>query len=887
MKTIKPNRLGLLTKVFENDGEPYLVVTLLVFFPFEAPRRLLYEQSLWRFAGAELGSDAILDECMPKLRGELLVNGRCFTAGAVPRTACSVRVQLGAIDKTLYVVGDRRFGLLGMTEPEPFAEMPITWRNAFGGEGYAPNPIGKGFAPVRSENGSVHPLPNIEDPRRLVRSPGDRPPPAGFGGYDPTWPQRFSKVGTYDEAWLKERFPELAKDLDWSFFNTAPPDQQVEGYFRGDEAFVIENMHPGKPRIEGALPGVATRCFINQKTGEGEAFREIATRLDTVRLFPHHERGILVYRGVLKICEDDAADVLHIVAGCEAMGEPRPVEHYRTVMAQRLDKEKGHLFLLRDADLLPPPQPGAGPLPDDPQAEMTRLLQSERLWQKRARAKMERDIEELKAKIRAQGLDPEPLVAPLPPDEDVIEPSLDELPAYVERAMTDAEKVKADAEARRAAEEQRARAECAKHGFDYDAIMGERQKEAGGPPRFSAKKELERLEDAAQMARNGGVEWPELEAQLGDPELAARLFEVEEQMRSAYRKFAHHYPAASRLGGEEAARVREEVIAGHRAGESFAGRDLTGADLSHLDLSGIDLEGALLEAAVLTGTRLCGANIAGAVLARANLLGADLTGANLAGANFGGANLSDVKMGGGLDLTGAVLAKAKLSGADLTGARLSDADLSEATFDGADFSRVTARNLVLINADLSGAQLSGADLEQCTFIEANVEGVDFRGANLRASVFITGKGDGAVFRGAKLDNIRLIAGSSFAGADFRGASLEQANLRGTCLRGSDFTEANLRSSDLSECDLTGARLDRAVAVGAMLTRADLTGASLSGIDLMEAVLQKAKVDDANFERANLFRVDAAKMRGNAATSLKGANVKYVRFVAPPENHGQK
>jgi uncharacterized protein YjbI with pentapeptide repeats len=97
----------------------------------------------------------------------------------------------------------------------------------------------------------------------------------------------------------------------------------------------------------------------------------------------------------------------------------------------------------------------------------------------------------------------------------------------------------------------------------------------------------------------------------------------------------------------------------------------------------------------------------------------------------------------------------------------------------------------------------------------------------------------------------------------------------------------LRSSDLSECDLTGARLDRAVAVGAMLTRADLTGASLSGIDLMEAVLQKAKVDDASFERANLFRVDAAKMRGNAATSLKGANVKHVRFVAPPENHGQK
>lgn len=885
MKTIKPNRLGLLTKVFENDGDPYLVVTLLVFFPFESPRRLLYEQSLWQLVGAELGSDAILDECMPKLRGELLVNGRCFTAGGVPRPACSVRVQLGAIDKTLYVVGNRRFGLFGITEPEPFTEMPITWQNAFGGEGYAPNPMGKGVAPVRGEGGSVHPLPNIEDPRHLIRSPGDRPPPAGFGSYDPTWPQRFSKVGTYDGAWLKERFPELARDLDWSFFNTAPLDQQIDGYFRGDEAFVIEHMHPDKPRLEGALPGVAVRCFINQKTGEGESFQEIATRLDTVRLFPDKERGILVYRGVIKIREDDAADVLHLVAGCEAMGEPKPAEHYRTVLAQRLDKERGHHFLLRDADLLPPPEPGAGPLPDDPQAEMTRLLQSEKLMQKRARARAERQLEEVKAQLRAQGLDPEPLVGHLPPEDDLRDPSLDELPASVERVTSQAEAVKADMEARRAAEEQRVRAECAKHGFDYDAMMREQRKQGGGPPKFSAKKEIERLEELAQMARNGGVDWPELEAQLADPELCARLIDVEELMRSSYRKFAHHFPAASRLEGDEAARLREEVIAGYRAGESFAGRDLTGADLSHLDLSGIDLEGAMLEAAALTGTRLCGANLAGAVLVRAELLGADLTGANVAGANFGGARLCDVKMRGGLDLTGAVLAKADLSGADLTGARLSGADLSDAIFEEADLSGVTAQGLVIINTDISGARFSGANLEQCTFLHVNVEGVDFGGASLRASVFLAGKGDGAVFRGARLDNLRIIAGSSFAGADFRGASLEQANLRGTCLRGSDFTEANLRSSDLSECDLTGARLDRALAASALLVRADLSGASLSGIDLMQAVLQKAKVDGANLEGANLFRADAARMRGNAATSLKGANVKFVRFIAPRESHG--
>src|SRR5262249_24725048 len=162
--------------------------------------------------------------------------------------------------------------------------------------------------------------------------------------YDMTWPQRFSKVGTYDDAWLKNDFPGLARDLDPSFFNTAPLDQQIEGHFRGDEPFVIENMHPEKPRLEGKLPGLSTRCFVPQKTEEGEALREATMRLDTVRLIPHRERGILVFRGVLKISQDDSADVTDIVAACEAMDDKKSIEHYETVRAQRLDKKKRHLF---------------------------------------------------------------------------------------------------------------------------------------------------------------------------------------------------------------------------------------------------------------------------------------------------------------------------------------------------------------------------------------------------------------------------------------------------------------------------------------------------------------------------------------------------------------
>ncbi|MEO7327802.1 MAG: DUF2169 domain-containing protein, partial [Minicystis sp.] len=358
MKVIKPQKLGVITRVFENGPECYFTVTLLVFFPLDTPGVLLPEVALWKLAGEELGKEGVLDLGMPKPKGEMLVNGTAYVPGGAPRIGCSVRAKLGTIDKSLYVVGDRRWKFGGVaSDPEPFTEMPLGWERAFGGPGYPQNPLGKGFAPIGKSD--VHPLPNLELPKQLIRGPKDRPPPAGFGAYDQMWPQRFSKIGTYDQEWLKERFPGLAKDLDPTFFNCAPDDQHIEGYFRGDEVFTLENLHPSRPLIEGALPGVCTRAFVTQKTAEGEVWKPVPMHLDTVRLFPHKERGILVFRGLTKVVEDDGADIVHLVIGAEDMASPKPAEHYQTVLAQRLDKAKGHLFSIRDSALLPAPRVGA------------------------------------------------------------------------------------------------------------------------------------------------------------------------------------------------------------------------------------------------------------------------------------------------------------------------------------------------------------------------------------------------------------------------------------------------------------------------------------------------------------------------------------------------
>src|SRR5262249_12479770 len=143
-------------------------------------------------------------------------------------------------------------------------------------------------------------------------------------------------------------------------------------------------------------------------TEEGVTLREAVTRLDTIRLFPNKERGILIFRGVLKVREDDAADVLHLLAACESMDDPKPALHYRTILAERLDKKRAYRVALRDRDLMPPPEgPGAVFPPGDPIAEMTALLKREGFRRSNQRRKKERQVEEVKEKLRAQGLDPD------------------------------------------------------------------------------------------------------------------------------------------------------------------------------------------------------------------------------------------------------------------------------------------------------------------------------------------------------------------------------------------------------------------------------------------------------------------------------------------------
>jgi uncharacterized protein YjbI with pentapeptide repeats len=352
MKIFKKNEHSLLIKTFGIRNTLYLATTILIFFDLTNPDDPLTEQELWKAVPDQLGGDAFLDMGMAKPRGEVVVTGSCFAPRGTERVASEISLRVGEKRKALNVFGNRFWEEKGgvmklIKDPEPFTEMPVTYQNAFGGDGFDKNPLGKGIHPGDMPDGRKRiPLPNVEDPRHLVGAPSDRPHPAGFGPLDLMWPQRMKKQGTYDDKWKNERWPWFPDDMDYEFFNVAPEDQFIQGFFRGDETVEIVNMHPDMQVINSRLPRLRVRCFVTKKnnprsTGQdNEIFQEVSTRIDTVWLFPTILRGVAVYRGTTEVKDDEFADVSRIFLRSEGMDEePKPIEYYYEEQKKAMDRK--------------------------------------------------------------------------------------------------------------------------------------------------------------------------------------------------------------------------------------------------------------------------------------------------------------------------------------------------------------------------------------------------------------------------------------------------------------------------------------------------------------------------------------------------------------------
>lgn len=271
------------------------------------------------YKGDVTGSIRLESDAVPfKPRTDIVVVGRAYAPSGKPTAALDVGLRVGHMQQAIRVFGDRRWvfptrlaGVPVMSDPEPFTEMPLVYERAFGGfdhKGRAwctQNHIGRGFIGKKvPEIVDGKPLPNLEDPGRLIRSWNDQPAPVGFGFYGRSWQPRAALAGRATDD-LDAEFG-LPADFDHGFFNGAHPALQVPGYLNGDEEVELRHLTPDgyrRFRLPGLQPRLALR-FHDTAPDPEEHTAETATQtvpleahLDTLVFFPDDEVFTMVWRG--------------------------------------------------------------------------------------------------------------------------------------------------------------------------------------------------------------------------------------------------------------------------------------------------------------------------------------------------------------------------------------------------------------------------------------------------------------------------------------------------------------------------------------------------------------------------------------------------------------
>ena len=772
-----------------------------------------------------------------KPHADITMVGTCHAPAGKKLLRQRVTFGLGTFTKALVVHGDRHYvtgpnGQWVPSEPLPFETMPLQWERAFGGEGFAPNPIGLGYAHAANTEGeeelaSAGRVPNLELLGTPILSRDERPEPASFGPIPLQWAVRSSKAATYDAAWLAKDWPYLPADFDWSTFNAATRDQRV-GYLRGDETLTLEGVHPEYPKLESSLPGLRPRCFFRQRIGDEEVIVEAALRLDTAHVDADTMELVLVWRGLLPISTRDADEVTQALLVVEALSEPALpretyVEHRSWTPLAAADEG------LQQPEAPPPAPrgPAAGPKPELDPGEQEVL--------RAARADLEKVGADPALLARLEGVTSSTafvsivLAAMAPSDEAGIATATvaaaNENAGDAPPATPGLSERRKEARALMAAELEEERKNLVKAGAD-PALLKKLESEdtrygflrvcigAMPPPQSPAE----------QTQRD------ELMRSIGEAERVAHDTELAEEA-------AERAPRGERLS-------KEEVLAMLATGGSLAGANLTG-----LDLTGVDFR-----AANLTETKLDRAILVGALLAKTDLTRASLRFANLRGA------ILDEAVASGVDMSGANLAEASLRGAVLSNAHLGDTDFSNARLERAELTAVE-----LTGAKLAGAVLDGAALNDALLTRVNLEGASLVKASLRNVTLAEANLVRATLTCA------ILNGSSLSGAQFDEANLSEAHLEGATGEGVSFVGAklvNLRAAGitlaqarLAGCDASGSNWSRAELTSADFTEATLTKANLSEASVARATFHRAKLDESNFAKANLTMARLTKVNG--------------------------
>jgi hypothetical protein len=234
-----------------------------------------------------------------KRRADVLLIGSAFAPGASKVRSIVARLTVGAIDKALEAYCDRSFRGDGeLVEGPGVVEMPLVWERAAGGPGTL-NPAG--VCPDDVDRYGATKVPNLQPLGILTIAREQRVDPIGFAPIAPSWPMRAAKLAHHyprfaAEGWCPRDVP---ADLDASFFNVAPADQQLDE-LHADEKLALDNLHRDHPVLVTQLPGVRPSVTLTRR---GSSAMPLELRADTLVIDTARALVSLVWRGIAPLSD--------------------------------------------------------------------------------------------------------------------------------------------------------------------------------------------------------------------------------------------------------------------------------------------------------------------------------------------------------------------------------------------------------------------------------------------------------------------------------------------------------------------------------------------------------------------------------------------------------
>ncbi|MFT6260721.1 MAG: hypothetical protein ACJASH_001283 [Bermanella sp.] len=884
MQIIQPLDLESGYRTFTFKKEHHLVITAKLHFPLLGGDPLLFSEAYEAMSELE---EFFIDEGLPKLTPEFFTIGNAKSLNGQPVPALKVKTKLCDAIKSAHVTGDRYWlgGITGTSKPVPFTEMPIIWKNAFGGKDFDQNPNGKGIEKVKSDLGEeLVEMPNIEYSGQLLTGLNQRPTPAGFSSVMIDHPSRSQYLGTYDENWLAHDFPGYPKDFNFKGFNSAPKDQQLSHKLMGSEEFEIENMHETYGLIKGNIPDFKARSFLVKPFKDlsnltSQDLTEVNLKVDTVVFYPNQLFGTLIYRGTIKVEQNDASDYQYIMSSYESKNTSiRSKDHYFQSLVGRLHPDLNMQYALTTKDLIPDDIPCGMARLTQQEVEPRQLLAEhiEKRMSESVSGKIDETAEQLKALIldaKEKGQDTSSLEQQLynlkNPVKDEwqlkFEVVTNKLAPMAEDGKTvDLHKIdfRAFDELSKLSEEyaefQKAQAQLNLEKQISDALESDNSEMAeslqGALDRFQAPPELPRPSDYKAMLK----QLEQANAQLPTEQktdiavIKEKLETAHEMQIEGYRISAHMMDTGTPPKDKDLISIRTKALQAIEDGQSLAYMDLAGIDFSGLDLRGADFSHCYLEQCNFHYSNLELANFHKAIAVRCNFSHANLTQANLESANIGASNFNQatLKMANSV---GCEFAKADFSNANLEMLDLSGTiNTLDVVFKQANLKGVKFGNATFLETDFHGADFTETQCIEATFNECNLSHIQGKQSQFQGCNFISCSLSAIHFEKSDFTNARFLETTNLAEAKFEQCILADSTARKVDLNHTQFINCTLNNADFSESNLEHSDFNGCTIKDAIFVNTNLQHSQLSNVNFMFSNFMQADLSKSNISKSNLY-----------------------------------